>query len=204
MADTKTRKRVATTNVDEHKISIFGPPDEDGEQGIAHVFHPTVKAWPEDMLHKMAVYGFAQIASNIYNRVDDQSPDNVLALIQKLHDTVSDGTWTPGRNVSTGEPDDIVLAIAEATGMPVHVVQNDIEERVALDEHGQPIKDARGRTKRVFTKAVLKAMERDPQIAPILARLAAERAKVAKKDGATTGGLDLFKQHSRHVSAAAN
>jgi hypothetical protein len=44
-------------------------------------------------------------------------------------------------------------------------MQRDIAERLVLGPDGQPVTDARGRNKRVFTKAVLDAMARDPSVA---------------------------------------
>jgi hypothetical protein len=75
-----------------------------------------------------------------------------------------------------GEPDDIVLAMAEATGRPVHVIQQDIDERIQKDASGNPIRDKKGRTRKFFTKAVLDKLAQDPRVAPIMARLAKERA----------------------------
>jgi hypothetical protein len=75
-----------------------------------------------------------------------------------------------------GEPDDIVLAMAEATGRPVHVIQKDIDERIQKDASGNPIRDKKGRTRKFFTQAVLDKLAQDPRVAPIMARLAKERA----------------------------
>src|SRR5258706_429352 len=77
----------------------------------------------------------------------------------------------------------------------------------ALDADGNPVVDKRGRNKRVFTKAVLDNIARDPKVAPILARLTREEAdRLAKaardnKGAASTGVLDLFKSPAQAEAA---
>ena len=193
MAEAAKRTRLVSIDPVEGILKVWSLPDDEGDQTIETTFSPAVANWPAEMVRQMAVIGFNATASNQYNRLDQKTPANVLKAITDLHTSVADGSWTPGRTF-VGEPDDIVLAIAEATGRPVHVVQKDIDERVKVDATtGEPVRDKKNRTMRVFSKSVLRNLENDPAIAPILARLAAERAKVSKKEGASTGILDMFK-----------
>jgi hypothetical protein len=177
MADTK-RKRFVSTKIENGvaTFNLFGPPNEDGEQTVdrAVTFNPGVVA--DTIRDNVICQGFATIFANAYQSMSDVDPAEAEKLFNRVLDAVKDGTWTPGRSYDAGEPDDIVLAMAEATGRPVHVIQQDIDERIQKDASGNPIRDKKGRTRKFFTKAVLDKLAQDPRVAPIMARLAKERA----------------------------
>jgi hypothetical protein len=177
MADTK-RKRFVSTKIENGvaTFNLFGPPNEDGEQTVDRTatFHPAVVA--ETIRDNVICQGFATIFANAYQSMSDVDPAEAEKLFNRVLDAVKEGTWTPGRSYDAGEPDDIVVAMAEATGRPVHVIQNDIDERIQKDAEGKPIRDKKGRTRKFFTQAVLAKLAQDPRVAPIMARLAKERA----------------------------
>lgn len=204
---TKTKRKIATSRLVDSTLDVFGPPAADGKQSVAFSYPIDPSKWTEPMRNLAAIYGFIQFASNTYNRIDDPSPANVRAVLDKLSASLADGTFEPGRHGVMGEPDLLTRAIAEATGTDVLVMQADIADRLVLDGDGNPVVDKRGRNKRVFTKAVLENIARDPKVAPILARLTREEAdrlsKAARenKGAAPTGVLDLFKSPAQAEAA---
>lgn len=195
----KTKRKIATSRLADGTLDVFGPPDASGKQPVAFSYEFDPSKWTDAMVRLTAIYGAIQFAANTYNRIEDPSPANVRAVLDKLTASLADGTFEPGRHGVIGEPDLLTRAIAEATGTDVTVMQADIADRLVLDADGKPVTDARGRNKRVFTKAVLDNIACDPKVAPILARLTREEAdrlaKAARENkGATpTGVLDLFK-----------
>jgi hypothetical protein len=206
---TKSRRRIATADLANSKLDVYGAPDASGKQAVSFSFPIDPAKWQDAKRQQAAIYGFIQFAANTYNRLDDPSPENVRAVLDKLDAALTDGTFEPGRNLAQGEPTLLERALAEATGVPVADMQRDIAERLVLGPDGTPVTDARGRNKRVFTKAVLDAMARDPNVQPILARLTREEAvrldreAKAHKGDAPTGALDLFKRPAATPQAEA-
>lgn len=196
-----TRTKIVSANFDDHTLRVWDAPNADGDQQVHSLYSPETGKFPEDIQATLRFIGFQSVASNFYTRLDNASPENVRAVLDKVAASMADGTWEPGRQFAASEPTDIELAIAEAKNLPVHVVQEDIETRMKLGTDGQPERDQRGRTKRVFTKKVLDAIAKDPKIAPILARIAQERARAVRKDGQDTGLLDMFASSSETVAA---
>lgn len=177
MADTK-RKRFVSTKIENGiaTFNLFGPPNEDGEQTVDRKVEFNPSAVADAIRDNVICQGFATIYANAYQSMSDVDPAEAEKLFQRVLDAVKDGIWTPGRSYDAGEPDDIVIAMAEATGRPVHIIQQDIDERIQKDAQGNPIRDKKGRTRKFFTKAVLDKLAQDPRVAPIMARLAKERA----------------------------
>lgn len=180
------KRKIARSTIADGKatFTIFGAPNDDGEQLAAAklAFDPAdVHA---DVVGNLISMGFAAAFQSAYQRFRDEDVDASATadLFDKLLATVKDGSWTPGRAVGEDEPDDIVLALAEATGRPVHVVQEDVESRMKKDNAGNLIRDKRGRTRRFFDAKMLEALGKDPKVAPIMARLAKERAEKMSKD----------------------
>lgn len=180
------KRKIARSTIADGKavFTIFGAPNDDGEQLPAAklAFDPTdVHA---DVLGNLISMGFAAAFQSAYQRFRDEDVDPAATsdLFDKLLASVKDGSWQPGRAVGEDEPDDIVLALAEATGRPIHIVQEDIEGRMKKDAAGNLIRDKRGRTRRFFDAKMLEALGKDPKVAPIMARLAKERAERMAKD----------------------
>lgn len=186
-------------------------PAADGTYPVAGTYIldvPTVFADRTALLHTFAAMGFASVAQNFYTKLDETTPDTVRAVFDNLAKSITDGSWSPGRSLTQSEPDDIVLAIAEATGQPWQDVQKRVDEEIVRDADGNAITDKGGRTRRVFTKSLLDNIAKDPQVAPIMARLAKERAdRLAKtaregRNAPTTGGLDMFGGAKSNAAAA--
>lgn len=196
MADKKLRR--ASTDLADMCVLVYGPPDDSGVQHVVETISLRPEDWAVRQREQAAAYGLAAIAANSYNRLDSPSAADVAEAVNRTIAAFVDGSWTPGRTITAGEPDDIVVALAEYYGVPVHVMQDDIDNRLERDENGEPVRDARGRNKRVFTQRVLDHIASEPQIRPIMARLAKERAeRLAREAKAgskapTTGALDLF------------
>lgn len=202
MPDEKqTKTRRATTDLEAGTVTVYGPPGDDGKPVVFKVISlGDPSTWNDKTRNMAAWYGAAYIAQNSYNRHDNPTPEQVVETVEKTLAALADGTWTPGRTFGFGEQPDIVHALAEYYKVPLHVMAEDIENRIVRGEDGEPVKDAKNRNKRVFTKAVLEHLAQEPAIRPIMARLAKERAdrlaKEAREAGrnhaAPTGALDLF------------
>lgn len=199
MADTK-RKRFVSTKIENGvaTFNLFGPPNEDGEQTIDRKVEFTPSVVADAIRDNVLCQGFATIYANAYQSMDEVDPATAEELFNKVLAAVREGTWQPGRSYDAGEPDDIVVALAEATGRPIHLIQQDVDERIQKDASGQPIRDKKGRTRKFFNKAMLEKLARDPKVSPIMARLAKERAERMAKDArgtrkdAASGLGDLF------------
>lgn len=187
------------------------PTEEGGPQDVAEKVSFSVNDISADLLAPLAIVGFFNLFGSRYKNLEE--PDH--AEVRKAYDNfvaiIKDGTWTPGRTPGETEPDDIVVAIAEATGRPVFLVQQEIDERLQLDDNSQPKRDKRGRTMRVFNARVLTQIASDPKIKPILARLAKERAERLAKEARTHKGdagapstLGSFFTSAELVQEAAN
>jgi hypothetical protein len=177
MADTK-RKRFVSTKIENGvaTFNLFGPPNEDGEQTVDRTatFHPASSPRPS------ATTSSAKASPRSSRTHIKACPTSIrpkprscsIAFStpsKKAHGHRADLTMPANRTTS-------FVAMAEATGRPVHVIQNDIDERIQKDAEGNPIRDKKGRTRKFFTQAVLAKLAQDPRVAPIMARLAKERA----------------------------
>lgn len=203
--DTKTpRLKIVSADLSASppSFNIYGPDrDASGKQTVASTYHLDLDAVFHGDARMIALFvtqGFHAVASNAYTRMDNPTPEGVLQVFEKLAASIKDGTWSPGRSLGEKEPTDIVLAIAEATGQTVDAVQTRIDTELVRLPNGEPKLSSNGRTQRVFTDTMLSNIAKDPKVAPIMARLARERAdKMAKaaKDIAkspTNGALDMF------------
>lgn len=183
-------------------FNIYGPDrDASGKQLVASTYSLDLDAVFHGDARMIALFvtqGFHAVASNAYTRMDNPTPGGVLQVFNKLAASIADGSWSPGRALGEKEPTDVVLAIAEATGQTVDAVQTRIDTELVRLPSGAPKLSSNGRTQRVFTDTMLANIAKDPKVAPIMARLARERAdKMAKaaKDiakGPTNGALDMF------------
>jgi hypothetical protein len=213
MADTKTKRKIARTKIEDGaaEFMLYGAPNDDGEQTIDR----TLAFDPNDInpaiVNSVLAMGFAAAFQNQYQKLRDSDvdPDATADLFNKLLAAMKDGSWSPGRSFDEGEPDDIVLALAEATGRPVHVIAEEIETRMVKDNDGNLVRDKRGRTRRFFNAKMLENLGRDPKVAPIMARLAKERAERMNKDArgnkSSASKLgSLFGEPNNTVAVAAN
>jgi hypothetical protein len=192
MADTKRRKTVAVRFDDAGNalLSLYTAPDAvTGEQGVAEVITLTPAAVHDGLVDAFTLRGVINTFSNIYNRIDNPGASDLRREWDKFIATVTDGTWTPGRTMGDAEPDDIVVALAEVSGQPVHVVQAKIDEMLEQPkvENGSPKRDAKGRIVHVWSKAKLyTALENsDPRVKIALSKILADRAKAMAADART-------------------
>ena len=203
MSDETTEKKLrrASVNLETGTVEVYGERDGSGKQAVVAVVSLKIDELPPEMLRKAAAQGIYDIAGNGFYRKDGITPAEVQSIVERTVASFIAGTWTPGRTF-TSEPDDIVVALAEVTGVPVHVMEHDIETRLVRDEHGEPVKDRRGRNKRVFTQAALDALADDPAVKPIMAKLARERAdKLAREAKAHKGGTTSVHDKFAHLLA---
>lgn len=175
------RKTVsATINEDNNAVAfkIYTRPDDAGNQSVAETVNVSLADISKRYHNYFTLLGFNTLFSNRYNRLDNPDAAEVRKCYDEFATAIFNGTWEPGtRAVGDSEPDDIVVAIAEATGQPVHVIQDRIDNELQKNEDGTPRVDKRGRNMRVFNAAMLAKIADDPKVKPILARLSAERAK---------------------------
>lgn len=167
-------------------ISVFNPPEDDAEDGAPQTVFEKVgvafDAINPALVSTFALLGLAEAFRNRTNGLDAPLGADLRKQLDDLLAEVKSGDFKPGRSLAEREPTDIELALAEATGQPIHLIQKDVEERLVRDAEGNPKRDARNRTQRVFTKRALDALASDPRIKPIMARLARERADRLARD----------------------
>lgn len=215
-----SRRKIVTTEIDEDTgiatLTFWSAPDSDGTQVTEGTATVDPDKFHSSLAGQLMLMGFQSVFGNQYNRLDDPEPAAVRDILDKLLPTMLDGTWTPGRRFAEAEPTLLELAIAEATGQPVHLVQKRIDEEVwrvgpadksAPFGTGEPKRDKRGRVARVFTKRYLDNLANDPRVRPILARLTAEHAKrlgAKRSDDAPSTIGDLFGSGDGAQAEAAN
>lgn len=197
MAERTPRRRVVTADIADDgsdlELNIHGPKDDAGKYPVVDGLTFNATSIPQERVNWFALYGIQQILSNRWNRLDeDATPADVRSALAEIIDAIADNTWTPGRTFAEREPTDLELAVAEATGLPVSQIMDDFENKVQLDEHGEPKLDKRGRKMRVFTQRMQDALANDAKIKPILARIVAERAKRLQAEAKRGGGSDLL------------
>lgn len=180
MAD-KRRRTVATTYGDDNTVSLtfYNRPDDTGAQAAADTASFTATDINEAIQVRLMLIGVNTIFANAYNKLDNPDAADVRKVYDDFIHTMKDGSWQPGRQFES-EPSDLELAVAEATAKPLHVVQNWIEEQLALvqkNPDGSIVKDKGGRVVKVHRKSAFEAkLAADSRIKPILARLMRERA----------------------------
>lgn len=212
MADTTKRRKTATVTFAENgdmNLALYTAPDQFGNQGVAETITVPPSAIHASLVNAFALRGFADTIRNAVNRLDNPSASQARAEYARLAATVLDGTWTPGRTMADSEPDDLVLALAEVTGQPVHVIQTKLDDMLAepkRDAAGNELRDKKGRIVHVHTKSKLYvALENsDPRVKTALSRIVADRAKrmaADAKSAKATGLLDMF---AEPPAAAAN
>jgi hypothetical protein len=142
-------------------FSIFGPP-VDNKQAVVgeHVADMTAIAEKQPALYKhCAAVGFAALAQQRYTaKQGDKRPD-VVVEVNRLHELMRAGTWTPGRMAGEKQPSPLVEAMAELSGVPIHV----IEERM--------------KDKSIFSKSKVAELRYDPTIAAKVAEINKKRAE---------------------------
>jgi hypothetical protein len=174
---TDKRTKIATTAIADGvcEMRCWSDPAQ-GEQRVTDTLRYDMRDIPAPMLHDLAAYGFAAVAGNRYQR--EQAHPDVPLVANTLFAELQAGDWRPGKR-DTGEgsePTDLMLAIAEATSQPVHLVQERFETEMVKLNDGTLYRDSLGKPRRFFSAAVQRQLAADPAIAPILARLTQERA----------------------------
>ncbi len=182
MADKRLRKVSASISDDGSSVEyrVFGPADDTGKQPVADTTAFRADQLPSDRYAWFALYGLSQVVANAYNRPSvGDTPAEVLAVVNSVLADVASGEWSPGRSggFTEREPTDLELAMAEVMGRSVDDIIAHINDDIERNADGSPKLDARGRTKRVFTKTLLAEIANDPAIKPVYARLVTERAK---------------------------
>lgn len=164
MSDEKKRNSVARAKIADGKLAM------NFKNGAAE---PMVLAFDHSKLsdetrHNLMLVGAARVIGQAYSG-EDNPYEAAEAAINDLYA----GSWHPGR--AAGEPkesgpNDVVLAMAELTGKPIPLVQSVYDQK---------------------NKREKGALRQHPQLVPILARMAAERAKAAVKAAKGKSGDDL-------------
>lgn len=148
-----------------------------GPQHVTATLVYNMSELSEGMVRDIAAYGFAALTGNRYQRSKDH-PD-VPAIANSLFSEMKSGDWKAGKRDSGGEgsePTDLMKAIAEATKTPLHVVAERFETEMVKRNDGSLFVDKAGKPRKFFSSSVQRQLAADPAIAPILARLAQERA----------------------------
>lgn len=209
-----TRRKTVSATINEDNTAVtfklYTRPDDAGNQSVAETVSVTLDDIAPRYRDYFILLGFNTLFSNRYNRLDNPDATDTCKCFDDFASAVRDGTWEPGtRAVGDSEPDDIVVAIAEATGQPVHVIQDRIDNELQKNPDGTPRVDKRGRNMRVFNAAMLAKIADDPKVKPILARLSAERAKrltaeakAQAASGAQSSMLDTFGGTTLQAEAA--
>lgn len=214
MADNKRRKTltVAFSDNGDALLSFYTAPDATGAtgaQGVAEVVTLPAAAIHDSLIEPFALRGVADAIRNVINRLDNPSASDARTAYSTFIATVADGSWTPGRTLEAAEPDDLMHALAEVTGQPVHVIQTKLEDmlaEVAKNPDGSDKHDKAGRVVHVHSKKKLwTALENsDPRVKTALSKIVAERARrmaADAKSAKSTGLLDMF---AAPTAAAAN
>jgi len=129
----------------------------------------TTRTYPlnEALYHRFAAHGGLQkygdhLAGGVKN--DDGTPsedlDDWAAATDALHDRLSSGDWSKGREGGVGGISILIKALMEYTGRTAEEVRNHIKDWTAKDR---------------------RAMRVDPEIKPIIDRLEAEKDAAAAK-----------------------
>lgn len=167
----ETRLKSADTTIsDDHtsiKFDAYGPPGEDGKQSVRDSVEVTVTELPAKMQSYLACRGLAVVCAGQYVRTNADPIATVNALVAEMRA----GAWTPGRT-GNAEPSPFHEALAVLSGVPVHVVERDIEDN-----------------KTKWTKSYVRQVRLDPRVAAKVAEIVEERAKragKAAKDAAKT------------------
>lgn len=164
MADAKKRTAHARAKIADGNLTMNFK-NGSGPDRVLAFDHSQLNA---DTAHNLMLVGAARVIGQAYSG-EDNPYEAAEAAISDLYT----GKWHPGR--AAGEPkeagpNDVVLAMAELTGKPIPLVQ---------EVYNSKNKREKG------------ALRQHPQLVPILARMAAERAKAAVKAAKGKSGDDL-------------
>jgi hypothetical protein len=137
-----------------------------------------------------------------------QNPEHAVKLLKARIDDLMSGKWRPGarsNSVAAKEPDDLARAVMEAVNIDFTVYQEQFLPNY-LAANTTMKETADGKKRRVGGAAALRALASRPEIAPIIAKLAAARAKAHAKDAPEGPSLTDYASASntfRPASAAA-
>lgn len=191
-----TRIKIATQRIEGSvlNLEIYGPEGEDGKQHVTKMvtfdFEKLTDGRVPTLL-SLAAVGFGRVVESRYNRANVEDPD-VEAIALATWASVEKGEWQPGRRESDGsEPTDLQLALAEVTGVPIHVIQQRFDEDMQRDAQGNVVKTSNGKTLRLFNKAYQARLAAEPEVAVVLARIEREKAqrRIADAKKAPSAGL---------------
>ena len=174
---TRTRARIHSSRIEDGRCTVIAYSNPiDGPQTETHRNSFLISELGPLTILNLAASGFATVVGNRCQRSSDH-PDAV-AVADTLWAEMLKGDWSPGkRDTVESEPTDLMKAVAEAANIPVHVVQWRFETEMVKRNDGTLYKDAANKPRRRFSVAIQRQLATDPAIAPIMARLAQERAR---------------------------
>jgi|SRR5712671_779276 len=185
---TETRSAVASTRYD----------DAEGVVSLAFVNGKSVTVdankLPEAVANALLLRGIAMTLRNSFQKIDDI--DAVAHAAALCAADMLSGKWKPGRTFGESAPTDLERALAEAKKCSINHVRDTWLPQY-LENHTTADRGGRQRGK----GAAMEALQRHPQVAPLLARYAAERAQAAR--GAGGKGIPSLDELSPSPSAEA-
>jgi hypothetical protein len=161
---------------------------------------------PDTQTQACLLQGAAQVLRVSYANARD--PAHAAKMLQTRIDDLMAGKWLPGarsNSVAAKEPDDLARAVMEAVNIDFASYQENFLPNY-LAKYTTMKETADGKMRRVGGAAALRALARRKEIAPILAKIAAARAKEHAKDAPDGLSLADFASASntfRPTSAAA-
>lgn len=190
-----TKRKIVAVAFADGKITfgVYGLPDEHGAQTIGHSLTIDLAEIHTDLVDAMIAEGVKSAYSNRYQRVE--TPAEVVKAGNEFLAALRDGSYKPGRSAGEPEYDDLVLAVAEATSKTPDAIQTEFDTRSARDNTGAIITTTRGgktSPRKFFDAAMRNKLAHDKRIAPILARLAEERAKALKAEARDKDAPDML------------
>jgi hypothetical protein len=175
----RTRISHATITDGTCTISWYSPPGPEGQlQTVAG--------------SRQFAVGFNTICSKSYQQVADNTHPDVQAIALATYRDMEQGRWKPGRSATPSEPPDIVCALAEATGTPIDKVEDEVRNRMKQLASGELYRDSAGRTHRYYDKEMQARLAADPRVAPIMARLASEKARRLSQEAKQAKGVSIL------------
>lgn len=167
-----TRYKAATVTVKSGnpEFTIYGPPDTSGHQPVINTMLVDIGTLPADVLDHCRAVGFATIAQSRYTmKGDDDTRPDVAAEVNGLLDRMRAGQWHPGRDFGPKLPSVLVEALANLTGQPVHLIQEQMQDKTT------------------FTKAFILKLRADPPVAAEIAKIEKARATAAEAAAKAAG-----------------
>jgi hypothetical protein len=130
--------------------------------------------------------GISQVLRVSYANARD--PEHATKLLKARIDDLKSGKWRPGirSNAVAAEPDDLARAVMEAVNIDFAVYQEQFLPNY-LAANTTEKETADGKMRVVGKAAALRALANRPEIAPIIAKLAAARARLHAKDAHPEG-----------------